>query len=139
MYGLIKDAEIYIKCDAVSAFRWDMRDPSGVVQDMTSSTVLDFVTGKDYSKGTDFTCIASAGDGSVAVGSADGRIRLYNDNQKLTRASTALTPVGVPITALDVTHDGQWVVATTDGFLQVKGWARDSITYEPSLVSKSLC
>lgn len=109
-----------------------MRDPSGVVQDMTATTVLDFVAGKDYSKGTNFTSIASAGDGSVAVGSADGRIRLYNDNQKLTRASTALTPIGVPITALDITHDGQWVVATTDGFLQVRVWTVDVLSTKPS-------
>ena len=42
--------------------------------------------GKDYARGTNFTCMATSGDGFVVVGSSDGRIRLYN--------SKTLTQVG---------------------------------------------
>ena len=42
--------------------------------------------GKDYARGTNFTCMATSGDGFVVVGSTDGRIRLYN--------SKTLTQVG---------------------------------------------
>ncbi len=43
-----------------------MRDPRGVVQEASS---LGWTGGKDYSRGTNFTCIATSGDGYVAVGS----------------------------------------------------------------------
>ncbi|GMH32189.1 hypothetical protein BSKO_00023 [Bryopsis sp. KO-2023] len=114
-----EDDATLLSLDKNRLCRWDMRDPSGVVEDLSKDAVLDYVTGKDYSKGTNFSCMATAGDGSVAVGSSDGKVRLYNDNQKLTRASTAFPAVAAKVTALDVTFDGQWVVATTDKFIQV--------------------
>ncbi|GLI63206.1 hypothetical protein VaNZ11_006105 [Volvox africanus] len=96
--------------------RWDLRDKRGVVQESTA--VLDYVAGKDYSRGTNFTCMATSGDGFVAVGSRDGRVRLYN-SRVLTQAKTSIPGLGKPITAIDVTYDGKWVLATTDTYLML--------------------
>ena len=54
----------------------------------------------------------------MVVGSADGQIRLYSE-RTLTRASTAIPGLGAPITAVDVTFDGKWVLATTAAYLMV--------------------
>jgi len=59
-----------------------------------------------------------AGDGYVVIGSDDGQIRLYG-NKTLTRANTAIPGLGGPITAVDVTYDGKWVLATTKNYLMV--------------------
>lgn len=45
--------------------RWDTRDPHGIV----AKSPLAYAGGKDYSRGTNFTCMATSGDGYVAVGS----------------------------------------------------------------------
>ena len=54
----------------------------------------------------------------MVVGSADGQIRLYSE-RTLTRANTAIPGLGAPITAVDVTYDGKWVLATTATYLMV--------------------
>lgn len=59
-----------------------------------------------------------AGDGYIVVGSEDGQIRMYSD-KSLTRANTAIPGLGAPITAVDVTYDGKWVLATTRNYLMV--------------------
>lgn len=43
-----------------------MRDPTGVVQDTSK---MAYTGGKDYAARTNFTCMATSGDGYVAVGS----------------------------------------------------------------------
>ncbi|KAG2485820.1 hypothetical protein HYH03_015530 [Edaphochlamys debaryana] len=96
--------------------RWDIRDKRGVVQE--SPAVMSWVGGKDYSRGTNFTCMATSGDGFVAVGSKDGRIRLYS-SKTLTQAKTSIPGLGAPITHIDVTYDGKWVLATTDHYLML--------------------
>jgi hypothetical protein len=35
------------------------------------------------------------------------------------QARTAIAGLGKPITAVDVTYDGQWVIATTDDYVMV--------------------
>ncbi len=45
-------------------------------------------------------------------------MRLYN-SKTLTQAKTAIPGLGSPITALDVTYDGKYVLATTDKYLMV--------------------
>ena len=112
-----EDRSTFLGLDSNRLCRWDMRDPKGVVQEMSNNPVVEFLTGKDYARGTKFTCMASSGDGSVAVGSEDGKVRLYSNKLTLTRASTAFPSLGPAITALDVSFDGKWVVATTDQFL----------------------
>ena len=59
-----------------------------------------------------------SGDGYVVIGSDDGQIRMYSE-KSLTRANTAIPGLGGPITAVDVTYDGKWVLATTKNYLMV--------------------
>ena len=54
----------------------------------------------------------------MVIGSEDGQIRLYSD-RSLTRANTAIHGLGAPISAVDVTYDGAWVLATTSRYLMV--------------------
>lgn len=62
--------------------------------------------------------VYAAGDGYVVIGSDDGQIRMYSE-RSLTRANTAIPGLGGPITAVDVTYDGKWVLATTKNYLMV--------------------
>lgn len=48
---------------------------------------MQWTGGKDFARGTNFTCMATSGAGHVVVGSRDGKIRLYS--------SKTLTQVGV--------------------------------------------
>lgn len=105
--------------DANRLCRWDMRDPRGVVQEAgDASPIVQWTGGKDFARGTNFSCMATSGDGHVVVGSRDGKIRLYS-NKTLTQAKTSIPGLGKPITSVDVTYDGRWVLATTDDYLMV--------------------
>lgn len=95
--------------------RWDLRDARGKVAE---SPVVNYQEGKDYARGTNFSCMATSGDGFVVVGSQDGQIRLYS-SKSLTRANTSIPGMGAPITSVDVTYDGKWIVATTAHYLMV--------------------
>ncbi|PAN04331.1 hypothetical protein PAHAL_1G058900 [Panicum hallii] len=99
--------------------RWDMRDRRGIVQDLASATespVLQWTQGHQFSRGTNFQCFASTGDGSIVVGSLDGKIRLYSKSS-MRMAKTAFPGLGSPITHVDVTYDGKWILGTTDTYL----------------------
>ncbi|MQL85552.1 hypothetical protein Taro_018059 [Colocasia esculenta] len=99
--------------------RWDMRDRRGVVQNIASSSespVLQWTQGHQFSRGTNFQCFATTGDGSVVVGSIDGKIRLYSKSS-MRMAKTAFPGLGSPITHVDVTFDGKWILGTTDTYL----------------------
>ncbi|WCJ35415.1 Vacuolar import/degradation Vid27-related protein [Euphorbia peplus] len=98
--------------------RWDMRDRNGIVQDLASSDgpVLNWAQGHQFSRGTNFQCFASTGDGSIVVGSLDGKIRLYSSNS-MRLAKTAFPGLGSPITHVDVTYDGKWILGTTDTYI----------------------
>lgn len=105
--------------------KWDMRTREGMVSGSASSPsssaaspVVEWAGGKDYARGTRFSCLATAGDGSCVVGSADGQVRLYSD-RSLTRAATSLPGLGAAVTAVDVTFDGRWALATTAKYLMV--------------------
>ena len=56
--------------------RWDMVDKHGIIQE-TSNTVLSWVDGQQFSKGTNFQCFATIGDGCLVVESSNGKIHLY--------------------------------------------------------------
>ncbi|CAM8998608.1 unnamed protein product [Rhodiola kirilowii] len=98
--------------------RWDMRDKRGMVQDLVTSSapVLNWTQGHQFSRGTNFQCFATTGDGSIVVGSLDGKIRLYSNNS-MRQAKTAFPGLGSPITHVDVTFDGKWILGTTDTYL----------------------
>lgn len=98
--------------------QWDMRDKHGMVQNIASSNspVLNWTQGHQFSRGTNFQCFATAGDGSIVVGSVDGKIRLYSKTS-MRQAKTAFPGLGSPITHVDVTYDGKWVLGTTDTYL----------------------
>ncbi|KAM7278955.1 hypothetical protein ACFE04_006089 [Oxalis oulophora] len=98
--------------------RWDMRDRHGMVQNLADSDgpVLNWTQGHQFSRGTNFQCFASTGDGSIVVGSLDGKIRLYSSNA-MRQAKTAFPGLGSPITHVDVTYDGKWILGTTDTYL----------------------
>ncbi|KAM4121733.1 hypothetical protein ACJW30_01G027300 [Castanea mollissima] len=98
--------------------RWDMRDRKGIVQDIAnaSTPVLNWTQGHQFSRGTNFQCFASTGDGSIVVGSLDGKIRLYSSSS-MRQAKTAFPGLGSPITHVDVTFDGKWILGTTDTYL----------------------
>ncbi len=104
--------------------KWDMRTRGGVVANSPSSSasasspVVEWAGGKDYARGTRFSCLATAGDGSCVVGSADGQVRLFSD-RSLSRAATSLPGLGAPVTSVDVTFDGKWALATTARYLMV--------------------
>lgn len=98
--------------------QWDMRDKKGIVQTLanTSSPVLNWSQGHQFSRGTNFQCFATTGDGSIVVGSLDGKIRLYSKTS-MRQAKTAFPGLGSPITHVDVTYDGKWILGTTDTYL----------------------
>ncbi|XP_031498576.1 protein CYPRO4-like [Nymphaea colorata] len=95
--------------------RWDMRDRRGVVQQL-DGPVLHWTDGHQFASNTKFMCFATTGDGCIVVGSADGKIRLYSD-RSMRMAKTAFPGLGSPITHVDVTYDGKWVLGTTDTYL----------------------
>lgn len=74
-----------------------------------------------------------SGDGYVVVGSQDGRVRLYSEST-LTQARTSIPSLGYPITDVDVTYDGRWVVATAAHYLMVV-----MTTYRPPGSEATLC
>ncbi|CAA0822139.1 Vacuolar import/degradation- Vid27-related protein [Striga hermonthica] len=98
--------------------RWDMRDRRGMVQNIVneSTPVLNWTQGHQFSRGTNFQCFAATGDGSIVVGSLDGKIRLYSTSS-MRQAKTAFPGLGSPITHVDVTYDGKWILGTTDTYL----------------------
>lgn len=108
----------FLGLDNNSLCQWDMRDRKGVVQKIANADppVLHWTQGHQFSRGTNFQCFATAGDGSIVVGSLDGKIRLYS-RTSMRQAKTAFPGLGSPITSVDVTYDGKWVLGTTDTYL----------------------
>ncbi|KAM7482508.1 hypothetical protein LguiB_007091 [Lonicera macranthoides] len=98
--------------------QWDMRERKGMVQNIANSNspVLNWTQGHQFSRGTNFQCFATTGDGSIVVGSIDGKIRLYSKTS-MRQAKTAFPGLGSPITHVDVTYDGKWILGTTDTYL----------------------
>ena len=113
-------ASTFLGLDNNRLCRWDMRDRYGMVQDLAaaSAPVLNWAQGHQFSRGTNFQCFATTGDGSIVVGSLDGKIRLYSSNT-MRQAKTAFPGLGAPVTHVDATFDGKWIVGTTDTYLIV--------------------
>lgn len=64
---------------------------------------------------TAFTTASTTEKGYIAVGSANGDVRLFD--RLGIRAKTALPALGDPIIGLDVSADGQYLLATTKTYL----------------------
>lgn len=129
----LETRDTFLSLDTNRLARWDMRAPSGIVQEMSSPAALEYIGGRDYSRGTKFSCMATSGAGYVVVGSDDGKIRLYSE-KTLTQAKTAIPGLGAPITSVDVTYDGRWVLATTKSYLMVV-----KTTYKDGESGKEVC
>lgn len=84
---------------------------------LAKSTSIGYATNPQLSVG------ATDEQGHIVMGSRLGSLRLYdgqaNPRGDFKRAKTLLECVREPITAVDVTKDGSWVVATTKTFLIV--------------------
>ena len=70
---------------------------------------------KQYATKNRFSDVTTTASGKLAVASEKGDIRLYDTVGKI--AKTALTPLGDPISGIDVSADGRWIVATTKTYL----------------------
>ena len=68
-------------------------------------------TEKPYKTNPMFSTISTSMAGALALGSYDGKIRLYK--QVGQNAKTLLPGLGDPIKAVEVSRDGLWVLATT--------------------------
>ncbi|KAL8255374.1 hypothetical protein R6Q59_033595 [Mikania micrantha] len=108
----------FLSLDDNRLSQWDMRDRRGMVQNIaqSNSPVLHWTQGHQFSRGTNFQCFATTGDGSIVVGSLDGKIRLYSTTS-MRQAKTAFPGLGSPITHVDVTYEGKWILGTTDTYL----------------------
>jgi hypothetical protein len=69
--GQLEEGSTFLGLAANRLCRWDLRDPTGVVQ---QSPCVEYQGGKDYARNTNFTCMATSGDGYVVVGSKDGKV-----------------------------------------------------------------
>jgi hypothetical protein len=70
---------------------------------------------KQYATKQKFSGVTTTASGRLAVGSEKGEIRLFDAIGK--NAKTALPPLGDPITGIDVTADGRYIIATTKTYL----------------------
>jgi len=91
---------------------------------------------KEYATKTDFSAAVTTANGGIAVASNKGDIRLYDSLGK--NAKTSLPAIGAPIIGIDVSSDGQWIVATTQTYLLLidvtikEGPNKDSIGFDRS-------
>ncbi|KAI3429615.1 hypothetical protein D9Q98_005701 [Chlorella vulgaris] len=127
------DGSVFLALGASRLAVWDMKTKGGVVSEQMATPVLSYAGGKDYAAGVKFSCMATSGDGYVVVGADDGKVRLYSE-KTLTQAKTSIPGMGLPITAVDVTFDGKWVLATTKNYMMVL-----KTTYEDPSSGKELC
>ncbi|KAK4401650.1 protein CYPRO4 [Sesamum angolense] len=77
-------------------------DAKGSQLDPSESTFL----GLDDNRGTNFQCFATAGDGSIVIGSLDGKIRLYSEDIHESATKTAFPGLVRPLHSVDVRYDG---------------------------------
>ena len=70
---------------------------------------------RPYKSDPMLSCMATSMAGSLALGSFDGKIRLYK--QVGQDAKTLLPGLGDAIAAIEVSRDGNWVLATTQTYL----------------------
>lgn len=70
---------------------------------------------KQYASKNDFSSLATTEKGFIAVASNKGDIRLFD--RLGIRAKTQLPALGDPITGMDVSADGRWILGTTQNYI----------------------
>ena len=70
---------------------------------------------KQYTSKNDFSAAATTANGYIAVASAKGDIRMFD--RLGIQAKTNIPALGDPITGLDASGDGRWLLATTRTYL----------------------
>ncbi|KAK5995548.1 Vacuolar import and degradation protein 27 [Cladobotryum mycophilum] len=70
---------------------------------------------KQYASKNDFSALATTEKGYIAVASNKGDIRLFD--RLGIRAKTQLPALGDPITGMDVSADGRWILGTTKNYI----------------------
>lgn len=70
---------------------------------------------KQYASKNDFSALATTEKGYIAVASNKGDIRLFD--RLGIRAKTQLPALGDPITGMDVSADGRWILGTTANYI----------------------
>jgi len=103
------DNEMVYGLSGNSMFQIDGRIP-------TKSKVIDSKQ-KVYKSIHNLDAIATAGNGWIATGARDGKIRLHDAVEK--RAKTCLPGLGNAIKALEVSEDGRWILATCNEYIMV--------------------
>eukprot|EP00483_Globobulimina_turgida_P008571 UN08589 len=72
---------------------------------------------KQYKSIHNLNVIATSGQGFIATGSRDGKIRMHNVIEK--RAKTCLPGLGNAIKSIEISDDGQWILATCVDYIMV--------------------
>jgi hypothetical protein len=70
---------------------------------------------REYKKPPNFSVMTTTNGGGFAIGSTDGKIRLYKRGAK--DANTILPGLSDPILHLEVTKDSKYLLATTNTYL----------------------
>lgn len=106
-YANLTDTKEFVGLNKNALMRMDPRTREFVVQS------------KRYAAGTraKLDCMATTGTGHLAVASENGDIRLYDQIGK--NAKTHLPGLGDRITGIDVSEDGNYILATTAKYLLV--------------------
>lgn len=105
-YAQMTSNQTLIGFNARSLFRIDPRLPGEKIVSQESKT---------YATKNDFSCGATTGAGELALASTKGEIRLFDKLDK--RAKTLLPMFGDPITGIDVTESGRYIIATCKNYL----------------------
>ncbi|KAJ3341941.1 hypothetical protein HDU93_003762 [Gonapodya sp. JEL0774] len=109
-YAQLRDGKLVVGLNHNSVFKLDPRLAGDKI-----------VMGEDnkgyrpYSSKPQFTSVATDERGHLAVGSSKGNIRLFDSVGK--RAKTELPGLGDPILGIDVSSDGEWVLATCKDYI----------------------
>lgn len=70
---------------------------------------------QQYASKNDFSSLATTEKGYIAVASNKGDIRLFD--RLGIRAKTQLPALGDPVTGMDVSADGRWILGTTNNYI----------------------
>lgn len=79
---------------------------------------------KFWDSGPAFTCVVTSGRGYIAAGCEDGSIKLFGSAADdycyfNSNARSVVEGLGAKITAIDISYDAEYIVATTDKFVMV--------------------